>query len=175
MVSDLRGLAILDRDGQEQEDSDEGGLQIVYWNRYEAENYFITPEVLRKYVVDHYQDMPLFFATMEDVLNALIQERVFDDNQRDFTTWRDANEDVKRLLWEAQTQRLKLSDFAEEFFRRLAEKLGHAMLLRKGELHRLIHFADPATIPKEVSEKLDLLQKLFEQANRGEEESGEPE
>ena len=175
MVSDLRGLAILDRDGQEQENSDEGGLQIVYWNRYEAENYFITPEVLRKYVVDHYQDMPLFFATMEDVLNALIQERVFDDNQSDFTTWRDANEDVKRLLWEAQTQRLKLSDFAEEFFRRLAEKLGHAMLLRKGELHRLIHFADPATIPKEVSEKLDLLKELFEQANRGEEESGEPE
>ena len=105
----------------------------------------------------------------------MIQERVFDDNQSDFTTWRDANEDVKRLLWEAQTQRLKLSDFAEEFFRRLAHKLGHAMLLRKGELHRLVHFVDPATIPKEVSEKLDLLQKLFEQANRGEEESGEPE
>ena len=49
------------------------------------------------------------------------------------------------------------------------------MLLRKGELHRLVHFADPTTIPKEVSEKLDLLQKLFEQANRGEEESGEAE
>ena len=175
MVPHLRGLAILDSDGQEQEDSDEGGLQIVYWNRYEVENYFITPEVLRKYVVDHYQDMPLFFATMEDVLNALIQERVFDGSQSDFTTWRDANEDVKRLLWEAQTQRLKLSDFAEEFFRRLAQKLGHTMLLRKGELHRLVRFADPATIPKEVSEKLDLLKELFEQANRGEEETGEAE
>ena len=73
---------------------------------------------MRKYVVDHYQDMPLFFATMEDVLNALIQERVFDGSQSDFTTWRDANEDAKRLLWEARTERLKLSDFAEEFFRR---------------------------------------------------------
>ena len=175
MVPHLRGLAILDSDGQEQEDSDEGGLQIVYWNRYEAENYFITPEVLRKYVVDHYQDMPLFFATMEDVLDELIQERVFDGSQSDFTTWRDANEDAKRLLWEARTERLKLSDFAEEFFRRLAQKLAHAMLLRKGELHRLVHFVDPATIPKEVSEKLDLLQKLFKQAKRGEEESGEPE
>ncbi|MYA21691.1 MAG: hypothetical protein F4Z30_02375 [Gemmatimonadetes bacterium] len=105
----------------------------------------------------------------------MIQERVFDDNQSDFTTWRNANEDAKRLLWEARTQRLKLSDFAEEFFRRLAEKLGHAMLLRKGELHRLIYFADPATIPKEVSEKLDLLKELFEQANRGEEETGDAE
>ena len=178
MVPHLRGLAIFDSDGQEQEDSDEGGLQIVYWNRYEAENYFITPEVLREYVADYYYEKektPIFSMASSDVLNALIQERVFDGSQSDFTTWRDANKDAKRLLWEARTERLKLSDFAEEFFRRLAQKLGHAMLLRKGELHRLVHFVDPATIPKEVSEKLDLLQKLFEQANRGEEESGEPE
>ena len=178
MVPHLRGLAILDNDGRERKDSDEGGLQIAYWRRYEAENYFITPDVLRNYVAEQYQDLTLFDGFQRqtnEVLDELIQDRVFDGSQSDFTTWRDTNEDAKRLLWETRTERLKLSDFAEEFFRRLAEKLGHAMLLRKGELHRLIHFADPATIPKEVSEKLDLLQKLFEQANRGEEESGEPE
>ena len=166
MVPHLRGLAILDNDGHQRKDSDDGGLQIAYWRRYEVENYFITPDVLRKYVAEQYQDLPLFDKT-DDVLSALIQERVFDGSQSDFTTWRDANEGAKRLLWEARTERLKLSDFAEEFFRRLAQKLNHAMLLRKGELHRLVHFVDPATIPQEVSEKLDLLQKLFEQANRG--------
>ena len=165
MVPHLRGLAILDNDGHQRKDSDDGGLQIAYWRRYEVENYFITPDVLQKYVAEQYQDLPLFDKT-DDVLSALIQERVFDGSQSDFTTWRDASEDAKRLLWEARTERLKLSDFAEEFFRRLAQKLGHAMLLRKGELHRLVHFVDPATIPQEVSEKLDLLQKLFEQANR---------
>ena len=60
---------------------------------------------------------------------------------------------------------------AEEFFRRLAQKLGHAMLLRKGELHQLMRLVDPASISPEVSEKLDLLKKLFEQASPGEEES----
>ena len=122
---------------------------------------------MRKYVAEQYQDG--FRSETDDVLDGLIQERVFAGSQSDFTTWRDANEGAKRLLWEARTERLKLSDLAEEFFRRLAQKLGRAMLLRKGELHRLVHFVDPATIPKEVSEKLDLLQKLFEQA------SGEPE
>lgn len=175
MVPNLRGLAILDNDGHKRKDSDEGGLQIAYWRRYEAENYFITPDVLRNYVAEQYQDLTLFDGfrrQTNEVLDALIQERVFDGSQSDFATWRDANEDAKRLLWEARTERLKLSDFAEEFFRRLARKLGHAMLLRKGELHRLVHFVDPTTIPIEVSGKLDLLQKLFEQANRGEEESG---
>ena len=80
----------------------------------------------------------------------------------------------KEIRISISCERLKLSDLAEELFRRLAEKIGHAMLLRKGELHRLIYFADPTTFPNEVSEKLDLLQKLFAQVNRGEEESGEP-
>ena len=48
-------------------------------------------------------------------------------------------------------------------------RLGHAMLLRKGELHRLVEFADPAAVPEEVTEKLDLLAALFSGANPGEE------
>jgi hypothetical protein len=173
MVPGLQGLAILDNDGRAREDSDDGGLRIVYWSRYEAENYFITPEVLRAFVADHYRDMPLFdaFRTQTDeVLDELILERVFGSRQADCTTWRNAGADAARLLWEARTERVKLSDFAEEFFRRLAQKLGHAMLLRKGELHRLVRFVDAASIPPEVGEKLDLLKALLEQARPGEEE-----
>ncbi len=43
------------------------------------------------------------------------------------------------------------------------------MLLRKGELHRLIDFVEPAAIPEEVSRKLDLLAALFDSARPGEE------
>ncbi len=38
------------------------------------------------------------------------------------------------------------------------------MLLRKGELHQLVNYMEPQTIHSEVSEKLDLLQTLFESA-----------
>ncbi len=62
-----------------------------------------------------------------------------------------------------------ISEIDEEFFRRLAARLGHAMLLRKGELHRLVEFADPAAVPEEVTGKLDLLEALFSSANPGEE------
>jgi len=171
MLPELRGLAVLDSDAWARTDSNEGGLEIAYWNRYEAENYFVTPEVLRKFAAEHYSDQTLFGGfrvEADEVLDALILDRVFGGQERDLKTWKDASADAARLLWEATTERVKLSDFAEEFFRRLALKLGHAMLLRKGELHRLVRFVNPGDIPQEVSEKLDLLKTLFERANAGE-------
>ena len=172
MVPGLEGLAILDNDGRGRDDSDEGGLRIAYWKRYEGENYFVAPDVLRRYARHVYRDVPpfgQFESEIDEVFDGLTLERVFAGNARDFATWQGLEPDAARLLWEARTERVKLSDFAEEFFRRLADRLGHAMLLRKGELHRLIEFADPAAIPDEVVAKLDLLAELFAGANPGEE------
>ena len=172
MAPDLLGLAILDSDGRERQDLDEGGLRIAYWNRYEGENYFVTPQVLRDHVNHAYSDLPLFERferETHEVLDALILERVFLGRTRDFTTWQGLDADAARLVWESSTSHIKLSDFAEEFFRRLAGRLGHSMLLRKGELHRLVDFADAASIPEEVSAKLDLLAKIFDAAKPGEE------
>ncbi len=172
MVPHLRGLAILDNDGKGREDSDEGGLKITYWSRYEGENYFITPAVLRICATNAYGDMPLFNkfqSEIDEVLDGLILERIFAGRASDFATWKGLDAAAARLLWEARTERIKLSDFAEEFFRRLADRLGHAMLFRKGDLHRLIDFVDPETLPEEVSEKLDLMASLFRNAVPGEE------
>jgi len=168
MVGELKGLAILDNDGRNRQDSENSGLKIVYWRRYEAENYFITPTVLKNYVRDAYSDMSLFGGFADEageVLAALILERVFAGEESDYQTWQDAAPDASRLLWISRTERIKLSDFAEEFFRRLAGRLGHAMLLKKGDLHRLVAYAEPGGIPNEVRDKLDMLQRLFEGAN----------
>ncbi|MCU0865544.1 MAG: ATP-binding protein [Planctomycetes bacterium] len=167
MVPGLVGLAILDNDGRNRQDSDEGGLRSLYWRRYEAENYFVTPHVLRACVTDHYREQTLFQGyrkECDEVLDRLVRERVFRDDEADFGTWRSAPKDAARLIWEARTEHLKLSDFAEEFFRRLADRLGHAMILRKGGLHRLLAFVDPQALPPEVSAKLDLLLDLFRRA-----------
>lgn len=172
MVGNLKGLAILDNDGRNRQDSHNNSLITVYWRRYEAENYFITPQVLKSYVADQYVDMELFggFANeTEEVLSALILERVFSGEQQDYQTWQEAAPEAGRLLWEAKTERLKLSDFAEEFFRRLAQRLGHAMLLKKGELHRLVDYVEPKSIAAEVRTKLDLLLEIFKASSEHEE------
>lgn len=164
MLPGLRGLAILDNDGRNQQESNEGGLNVLYWRRYEAENYFITPDVLRNFALSRYQDMELFDSfrqDIQDVLDTLLLERVFNGESADFQTYQSSATEVMRLVWNSKTERLKLSDFAEEFFRRLAQRLGHAMLISKGEFHRLVSYADPQNIPNEVNEKLDALNQIF--------------
>lgn len=164
LLPGLKGLAILDNDGQRRNSSVDGRLTLSYWRRYEAENYFVTPDVLRRYALGGNAAPGLFDASeleVDEVMDALVLERVFESIGADFQAWRQAPPDAARIVWEAKTQRLKLSTFAEEFFRRLAVKLGGGMLLTKGELHRLITLVDPKTIAVEVSEKLDLLQALF--------------
>ena len=173
MVPELRGLALLDSDGGERADSDDGGLRISYWRRYECENYIVTPETLRSFARDRYREaLPLFEGFGEDideVLDTLILEIVFEGREDDFAVWKAAEPAARRLLWLARTERLKLSTFAEDFFRRLAERFGHAMLLRKGELYRLVDFLPAEQIAEEVGVKLDMLKDLFANARREEE------
>jgi ABC-type multidrug transport system ATPase subunit len=168
LLPQLKGLAILDNDGHQRQNQVNDALQIIYWKRYEAENYFITPELLRHYACEQYPTDDLFAQetqqAIDEVLNTLVLETVFDNNQADFDAWAQSNNEVARVLWVAKTERLKLSAFAEEFFRRLAARMGGQMLLRKGELHRLVAYVSPASIAPEVNEKLDLLAQLFSAA-----------
>lgn len=162
LITGLKGLAILDNDGRNRQSRREDALDVSYWSRYEAENYFITPEVLRSYVRE--KVAPLFVAQADRILDGMIEEKVFRGKDTDFQTWRALSPGASRLVWQAQTGQIKLSDLAEEYFRRLADVTGGPMLLRKGQLHLLVAYADPSTIDDEVREKLDLLHALIASA-----------
>lgn len=168
LIPDLRGLAILDGDAAGKADSMNGELQTVRWRRYEAENNFVTPELLAAFAADACREMELWGGHAEairQVLEELTLEKVFQNNQDDFKVYKSLPQDGGTLLWESKTERVKLSQFAEEFFRRLAARTSQPMLCRKGDLHRLVAFMDPGRIPKEVGEKLDLLGELFRGAS----------
>lgn len=171
LLPDLQGLAILDNDGQSRQDRDEGGLAVRYWRRYEAENYFIGPELLHRYANDQFPADDLFAqearSAVDETLAEVIREAVFDGDATDYEAWRQSPPEATRLIWEAKTERRKLSTIAEEFFRRLAQKMGGSMLLKKGELHRLVPHADLSSgAEAEVRAKLDLLLQIFQRARQ---------
>ncbi|MGB8262124.1 MAG: AAA family ATPase [Terracidiphilus sp.] len=165
LLPGLRGLALLDNDGRGRTDSTEGRFRISYWKRHEAENYFVHPALLRRYALSQYEEDDLFRnlarTQIEGTSDELVLERVFQGNEGDFRTWRESPEGAANLIWQTKTERIKLSAFAEEFFRRLAMRTGLPMLLRKGELHRLVKLVQPGSLSVEVTEKLDLLGNLL--------------
>lgn len=167
LIPDLRGLAIIDGDGKDRESQSEGGLHVIFWRRYEIENYFITPQVLRDYAREYYRlspRFPLVEIEIQSVLDSLICERVFQGSDTDMDTWKALEGDGARLVWDTRSERVKLSDFAEEFFRRLAEGLGDSMLLRKGELYKLVRHVPPNSVSAEVKGNLDALDELLRYA-----------
>lgn len=166
IIPQLEGLAILDGDNQGRRDFDEGKLKVVYWKRYEIENYFITQDLLEEYTMKHYGAMELFYSKeVSRIRDKLIYERIFEGDKKSFLTWKKASPDVAALLWQAKAERIKLSDYAEEYFKELGEALQHTALLTKGTLHELVPLVDSAEIHGEIGEKLDLLRHLFENAN----------
>ena len=175
LVAGLRGLAILDNDGQNRQDRNDNNLDILYWRRYETENYFVTPDLLRNFARSQYPTDDLFTQqaqiAIEEALADVVSRQVFDSVDDDYAEWLKSTPAAARLVWEAKTERRKLSAIAEDFFRVLSEKLESPMLLKKGEFHRLISLADLSTgAEAEVREKLNALEKLFELAQKREEE-----
>ena len=163
----LRGLAILDGDGRGRPGLEDPSLRIQYWKRYEIENYFVNPELLLAYVADANLDLGLFAVAGDaarETMDELVKARVFGGDEDDFGVWANSEPRAARLIWTAKTEGIKLSAFAEEFFRRLARRSGLEMMLRKGEFHSLIRFVNPDAVPVEVIEKLDLIADLFRSA-----------
>jgi len=161
MLPSLRGLVIQDNDGRNRTDSMSGDLRKLVWRRYEAENYFVTPELLLAEGRRALGEAELFAHQPEEVLRALLLETVFGGSAEDLANYERADESTRKTIWRAQTQRQKLSIFAEEFFRRLGQATGTCMAYTKGGLHDLIARCDTTELNGEVWEKLNALGALL--------------
>jgi len=161
MLSSLNGLAIYDHDGRPRKESEGGGLTEIQWRRYEPENYLVNPQTLEHWVDKHLGQEELFASSRKQVMNAMLAEFVFNDEPEDLDAYLRADQPTRKALWRAKTQHLKLSRFAEEFFRRIAAATATPMLLRKGLLHELVAICDADELNGDVKAKLDALHKLL--------------
>ncbi len=167
MLPKLRGLSLQDRDRGGRSDANQGGLTRRVWKRYEAENYFITPELLLARAARARPEADLFEDEPQAVLRELLLEQIFDGNRRDLDAYNTGGADYRNALWRAQTRDRKLSEFAEEFFRRLSARTATPLLCRKGSLHTLVELCEPSHLDDEIREKLDDLLSLLRPPSSG--------
>jgi len=161
-VPELKGFGIFDSDNSEKMDIITDQMAITYWKNYEIENYFITPDVLTAYARDLFADVELFMndnmQLFEDCVSEALLEMVCDDNLEVLHAFKAGSTALKRTL----LAKVKMSRFAESVFDRFAEKSSQPRLLTKGEFYRLVPFCPAQEIPREVTEKLDLLVTYLE-------------
>jgi predicted ATPase len=157
LVPELKGFALFDGDNKNREDSAGGAITTMFWKEYEIENYFITPEVLTKFVQNRRKDTGQELFMSEDIftqsLNEVLLSKVFGGSAEVLDQYYKGGKDLKRFL----LRNTKMSDFAEEVFRYYAAKIGRPMLLTKGEFYRLVSFCPAEELAGEVLEKLDAL------------------
>jgi hypothetical protein len=122
------------------------------------ENYFITPEVILEFIDDYYDKQAALFKSpgyeiMEKIIEQKLLADVFSGDEEQLKEYYRASKSLRRTL----LRNLKMSKFTEHVFAEFAKKQNEPILLNKGEFYRLLEFTPKDDIPKEVSEKLDLL------------------
>jgi AAA15 family ATPase/GTPase len=165
-VPELKGFALFDNDNNNRADIVNDSIATLFWKNYEIENYFISPEVLLKFIKNRCKNEQDLFVhedagIFEESLNDVLLSTVFNNSGEILEQYYRGSGEVKRFM----LRNTKMSIFAEDVFRRYAEKMNQPMLLTKGELYRLVPFCPAAEIPPEVSEKLDMLVQYLEYPN----------
>ena len=166
LVPRLNALVLLDSDRRDvSADSllEANGLTTMHWRRYELENYFISPEMLVKYVQSQ-SDGDLFSvndaAMMRQAVDEVLAEMVYEGDAANVKEYYEAGAQTRTQL----LAKIKMSRFAELAFQKYAEKQGVPIPLNKGGYYHIIDLLQPQEIPAEVSEKLNAIQRLFEES-----------
>lgn len=151
--SDLVGFALFDRLDRELQ----AGSQLTerMWRRREIENYLVTPESLRRFVV---QDIPA-----GDLLEAPEKSRRLD-------TLNKVIEDITSALrltnkpdpWGADIK--VTDDFLDPLFKLYYERLGTPQQVFKRDYHGLADAIPLEQIPPEVAEVLDVILAVAQNA-----------
>lgn len=157
---ELKAIAIRDGDGTcHPIDRSQKDLEIVYWDKYEIENYFITPELLIEYVKKEIglHEGELFAISEKcgiDISNSMdetIAHFLFGGDLNRVKEYYDSSPKEKEKL----LSNIKMSEFANKFFCNLSRKRQSPILLNKGEYYQLIDLLPNNEIPKGIIETLD--------------------
>lgn len=157
-VTGLRGIALLDKDAMARRDDVKPELAVLYWPYYELENCYLLPSLVVRYVTMRTdEDLALFSGTttaaLEEIVRDLLIRKVFGGDEEQYDGFQKSSPSLQRTV----LQSTKMSEFAEEVFETLAERTRQPVMLRKGEFSQLAELADPTLLPKEITDRLDML------------------
>lgn len=136
---DLKGVLLLDGDNRSLPESETStkGIEVLRWERYEAESYLLHPEALYRFIEN--ESEPLFVTPALDVLREELPASFFKEPLKLNATLR--SEPASKTL-----------------LPKLLEKAG--ITLSKNEYYLIARQMKPEELPDEVRGKLDAIQTV---------------
>ena len=166
LVPELKAVAIRDGDGKKHQPStQEDDLLVHYWEKYELENYFVTPERLTAFALreigirvgELFAEAADCQANIDRAMDEVLSEMVFGGDVKQVAEYKATTPALRATI----LKNIKMSDFAERFFGRFAELNDSPVLLNKGGYYRMIAELAPTEVPEEVRKVLDDICHVF--------------
>jgi hypothetical protein len=145
-------------------------LAVVYWKKYELENYFIIPEVIEKFFKAYYEQHEQRFnssiiarkmALLKKAINQTILTDILNNDNDAYAAYLKLDKALQRQTFINNASNKKLSAFLDKVLHQFAHLAHEPLLLNKGQYDKLIKFLPHQALDSEVTEKLDLLIKYL--------------
>ncbi len=156
VVQGFAAVGIFDRDNSNKQDYLSDSKNIVFWKKYELENYFVSVQSLKLFVLNEFNHFNINTLTVafNSSLNSTLSDFLF--NSEMYSLYQMLPENQKTVLFRDNLERKKGSAFLDYFFSQLHTKLGES--INKGEYYKIIPFAQlNEEEENEIIEKLDLI------------------
>lgn len=165
VVPHLKAIAIFDNDNQNRQDEMTNDLALLYWKKYELENYFINPKTILAFAEIEWGKrkvgnlfLPKKMEKLKQIIDNELVKPIF-NNEVLFNLYQKSSAEEQQELFLNAAEKHKLSLLLEDVFSKLAQEEKESVLLNKGNYYQLIDFLD--VMPNEVKEKLDMIAKYL--------------
>jgi predicted ATPase len=168
-VPELKGIGIFDGDNANRIDEIKSELALIYWRKYEFENYFAFPYIIEDYVAKYFKkqgkteiELGVIRVFTETAINKAILTEFLNNNQKALDDYTKLPTELRREVFKNYLSNRKASQFLEICFKNISESFNLPLLLNKGNYYELISFINPKDIEPEIKEKLDYLVQYLE-------------
>jgi len=157
-IPTFKAIGIFDKDNRNRQDEINGEKAILYWKKYELENYFVSVDCLRLFVQNefiHDLNSNILSDKFWLALNTTLSNFLFSANM--FSLYQRSSENDKAILFKEELDRKKGSAFLDFFFSEFHNQIG--LSINKGEYYKIITFVSLNPDDEiEIREKLDLIE-----------------
>ena len=159
-VPTLKGIGIFDNDNKGRRDEITPSLALLYWQKYEIENYLTFPYVIENYILGQQKTQiegKIIKNRVSDCINKAILTELLNNNLAALNNYKNISGELQKELFKTFITNKKASNFLDICFKNVADTFQSPIFLSKGQYYLLVPFVNTQDIDSEMTEKLDFL------------------